>query len=76
MPSVVQKGVKFIVKVTGVETDDLKKARIVVYNTNGVVREILNDVKEENTMSLSAGEYIIVLTVHDGNNANCKVLVK
>ena len=76
MPSVVQKGVKFIVKVTGVEADDLKKARIVVYNTNGVVREILNDVKEENTMSLGAGEYIIVLTVHDGNNANCKVLVK
>ena len=75
-PNVVKKGEEFTVKVTGVAPDDLRNARIVVYRADGVVEKILDEVKEESSMQLRSGEFVIVLTVNDGKNANCKVLVK
>ena len=75
-PNVVKKSEEFTVKVTGVEPDDLPNARIVVYRADGVVEKILDEVKEETVMRMKAGEYVFVLTVNDGKNANCKVLVK
>ena len=75
-PNVVAKGTEFTVKVSGVEPDQLANARIVAYHANGVVEKILDEVEEQQTMRLKPGEYVIVLTVNDGKNANCKVLVK
>ncbi|MBR4813874.1 MAG: hypothetical protein IKZ67_00245, partial [Paludibacteraceae bacterium] len=75
-PNVVKKSEEFTVKVTGVEPDNLQNARIVVYRADGVVEKILDEVKEETVMRMRAGEFVIVLTVNDGKNANCKVLVK
>jgi hypothetical protein len=75
-PNVVAKGTEFTLKVSGVEPDELANARIVAYHANGVVEKILDEVEELQTMRLKPGEYVIVLTVNDGKNANCKVLVK
>ena len=75
-PNVVAKGTEFTVKVSGVAEEDLKDARIVVYRANGVVEKLLDEVELEKVMRLKSGEYVIVLTVNDGKNANCKVLVK
>ena len=72
----VKKSEEFTVKVTGVAPDNLRNARIVVYRADGVVEKILDEVKEESTMRLKSGEFVIVLTVNDGKNANCKVLVR
>ena len=75
-PNVVKKSEEFTVKVTGVAPDDLRNARIVVYRADGVVEKILDEVKEETVMRMKAGEFVFVLTINDGKNANCKVLVK
>ncbi len=75
-PNVVARNMDFTVKVSGVSPDDLPNARIVVYRADGVVERILNDVEQENVMHLNSCEYVIVLTVNNGNSANCKVLVK
>ena len=75
-PNVVEKSAEFTVSVTGVSDDDLANARIVVYKANGIIEKILNNVEANTAMRLGSGEYIIVLTVNDGKNANCKVLVK
>ena len=75
-PNVVARGTEFALKVSGVEPDQLANARIVAYHANGVVEKVLDEVEEEQTMRLKPGEYVIVLTVRDGKNANCKVLVK
>ncbi len=75
-PSIVEKSAEFTISVTGVSDDDLSNARIVVYRADGIVEKILNEVDSNTTMRLGSGEYIIVLTVNDGKNANCKVLVK
>ena len=75
-PNVVAKGTEFTLKVSGVAEEDLKDARIVVYRANGVVEKLLDEVELEKVMRLKSGEYVIVLTVNDGKNANCKVLVK
>ncbi|MEE1259514.1 MAG: leucine-rich repeat protein [Paludibacteraceae bacterium] len=75
-PSIVEKSAEFTISVTGVSDDDLSNARIVVYRADGIVEKILNEVDPNTTMRLGSGEYIIVLTVNDGKNANCKVLVK
>ena len=75
-PNVVKKSEEFTVKVTGVAPDDLQNAHIVVYRADGVVEKILDEVKEETVMRMRAGEFVFVLTVNDGKNANCKVLVK
>ena len=75
-PNVVTKGTEFTLKVSGVEPDQLTNARIVAFHANGVVEKVLDEVEAEQTMRLKPGEYVIVLTVHDGKNANCKVLVK
>jgi hypothetical protein len=75
-PNVVAKGTEFTLKVSGVEPDQLANARIVAYHANGVVEKILDEVEEQQTMRLKPGEYVVILTVNDGKNANCKVLVK
>ena len=75
-PNIVEKSAEFTVSVTGVSDDDLTNARIVVYRADGIVEKILNNVEVNTAMRLGSGEYIIVLTVNDGKNANCKVLVK
>ena len=76
-PSIANRGADFKVVVSGVAPEQLKYARIVVYRNDGVVANILDDVETENEMHLSAiGDYVIVLTVNDGKNANCKVLIK
>ncbi len=76
-PSIVNRGADFTVVVSGVEPEQLKNARIVVYRNDGVVVNILDDVETENEMRLAAiGDYVIILTVNDGKNANCKVLIK
>ena len=75
-PNVVARNVDFTLKVSGVAEEELKNARIVVYRANGVVEKLLNEVETESVMRLKSGEYVIVLTVNDGKNANCKVLVK
>ena len=75
-PNVVAMGAEFTLKVSGVEPDQLANARIVAFHANGVVEKVLDEVEEEQTMSLKPGEYVIVLTVRDGKNANCKVLIR
>ena len=75
-PNVVARGTDFTVKVSGVAEEELPNARVVVYRANGVVEKLIDEVELESTMRLKTGEYVIVLTVHDGKNANCKVLVK
>ncbi len=74
-PNVVVRGTEFSLKVSGVEPDELANARIVAFHANGVVEMVLEDVEAEQTMCLKSGEYVIVLTLRDGKNANCKVLV-
>ena len=75
-PNVVARNTDFTLTVTGVDEEELSHARIVVYRTDGVVEKIVDEVEAQSTMRLKAGEYVIVLTVRDGKNANCKVLVK
>ena len=75
-PNVVARNADFTVKVTGVAEDDLKNARIVVYRANGLVERVIDGVEREHVMSLNSGEYVIVLSVNSGKNANCKVLVR
>ncbi|MBO7636630.1 MAG: leucine-rich repeat protein [Paludibacteraceae bacterium] len=75
-PNIVDRGTDFIISVSGVDESHLKDARIVIYRSDGVVARIIDDVEMENEMHLGLGEYVIVLTVNDGKNANCKVLVK
>ncbi len=75
-PNVTERNADFTVTISGVEPDDLKKARIVVYRADGVIEKVIDEVEMESTMHLKSGEYVIVLTVNDGKNANCKVLVK
>ena len=75
-PNVTERNADFTVTISGVEPDDLKKARIVVYRADGVIEKVIDEVEMESTMHLKSGEYVIVLTVNDGKNTNCKVLVK
>ena len=75
-PNVVARNADFTVKVSGVSEDDLQWARIAVYRANGVIERVIDEVRTEHLLSLRSGEYVIVLTVKDGKNANCKVLVK
>ena len=76
-PGIVDRGKEFTLTITGVEANDLQNARIVVYRVDGTTEKILNKVEEQQTtMQLRSGDYVIVLTVNDGKNANCKVLVK
>ncbi|MBO4530832.1 MAG: leucine-rich repeat protein [Paludibacteraceae bacterium] len=75
-PNIVDRGTNFIISVSGVDESHLKDARIVIYRSDGVVARIIDEVEMENEMHLGLGEYVIVLTVSDGKNANCKVLVK
>ena len=75
-PNVVDRGTDFTISVSGVDDSHLKDARIVIYRSDGVVARIIDDVEVENEMRLGLGEYVIVLTVSDGKNANCKVLIK
>ncbi len=75
-PNIVDRGTDFIVSVSGVDDLHLKDARIVIYRSDGVVARIIDEVEVENEMHLGLGEYVIVLTVSDGKNANCKVLIK
>ena len=76
-PSIVDRGKEFTLTISGVDDNDLKNARIVVYRVDGTVEKILYNVEEQQTsMLLRPGDYVIVLTVNDGKNANCKVLVK
>ena len=73
-PNVVARNTDFTLTVTGVDEEELSHARIVVYRADGVVEKIVDEVEAQSTMRLKAGEYVIVLTVRDGKNANCKVL--
>ena len=76
-PSIVDRGKEFTLTITGVEANDLQNARIVVYRVDGTTEKIINKVDEQQTtMQLRSGDYVIVLTVNNGKNANCKVLVK
>ena len=76
-PSIVDRGKEFTLTITGVEANDLQNSRIVVYRVDGTTEKIINKVDEQQTtMQLRSGDYVIVLTVNDGKNANCKVLVK
>ncbi len=75
-PNVVDRGTDFTITVSGVDDSHLKDARIVIYRSDGVVARIIDEVEVENEMHLGLGEYVIVLTVNDGKNANCKVLIK
>ena len=75
-PNVTERNVDFTVTISGVEPDDLKDARIVVYRADGIIERVIDEVEMVSTMHLKTGEYVIVLTVNDGKNANCKVLVK
>ena len=75
-PNVVARNADFTMKVSGVAEEELKNARIVVYHANGVIESVIAEVEPERVMRLKSGEYVIVLTVSDGKNANCKVLVK
>ena len=75
-PNVTERTVDFTVTISGVEPDDLKDARIVVYRADGIIERVIDEVEMVSTMHLKTGEYVIVLTVNDGKNANCKVLVK
>ena len=76
-PGIVDRGKEFTLTITGVEANDLQNARIVVYRVDGTIEKILNNVEaQQSTMQLRSGDYVIVLTVNDGKNANCKVLVK
>ena len=75
-PNVVDRGTDFIISVSGVDDSHLKDARIVIYRSDGVVVRIIDEVEVENEMHLGLGEYVIVLTVSDGKNTNCKVLIK
>ena len=75
-PNVVARNADFTVKVSGVSEDDLQWARIAVYRANGVIERVIDEVRTEHLLNLRSGEYVIVLTVKDGKNANCKVLVK
>ncbi|MBP5456831.1 MAG: hypothetical protein J6Y37_10045, partial [Paludibacteraceae bacterium] len=70
-PNVVGMGADFTLKVSGVEPDQLAHARIVAYRIDGVVERVLDEVEETQAMRLKPGEYVIVLTVNDGKNANC-----
>ena len=75
-PSVVNRGAEFTLTVSGVEPEQMENARIVVYRNDGSVLRIHNKVEEEMTMNLWTGDYVLVLTLNDGKNAYCKVVVK
>ena len=75
-PALVDRGSDFVLTVSGVDSDEMENARIVVYRTDGTVMRVVDTVREENTMRLWSGDYVIMLTVNDGKVAYCKVLVK
>ena len=75
-PALVDRGADITVTVSGVDSEQMENARIVVFKSDGRVWRIHETVQEENHMNLWTGEYLLVLTVNDGKVANCKVVVK
>ena len=75
-PALVDRGSEFVLTVSGVDPEEMDDARLVVYRSDGMVMRIVDSVKEENTMNLWTGDYVIMLTVNDGKVAYCKVVVK
>ena len=64
------------ITINGLDNSQLENARLVVYHTNGTVEWMKKSVNKETMLTLPAGEYVVVLTVNDGKNINCKILVK
>ena len=68
---------EFTIQVYGLDKDQLKKAKLVVYSVDGVVMyKDLDGIDEKNKLSLPIGDYVAVVTVENGLSANCKILVK
>ena len=68
---------EFTIQVYGLDKDQLKKAKLVVYSVEGVVAyKDLDGIDEKNKLSLPIGDYVAVVTVENGLSANCKILVK
>jgi hypothetical protein len=67
---------KVTVTINGLDNSQLENARLVIYHTNGAVEWMKKPVSKETMLTLPAGEYVVVLTVNDGKNINCKILVK
>ena len=68
---------EFTIQVYGLNKDQLKKAKLVVYSVDGVVKyKDLDGIDEKNKLSLPIGDYVAVVTVENGLSANCKILVK
>ena len=75
VPAVANKD--FTIQVYGLDKDQLKKAKLVVYSVDGVVKyKDLDGIDEKNKLSLPIGDYVAVVTVENGLSANCKILVK
>ena len=64
------------VTIDGLDDSQLENARLVVYRTNGAVEWMKKPVDKVTLLTLPAGEYVSVLTVNNGKNINCKILVK
>jgi hypothetical protein len=75
-PNPARRHEKVIVTINGLDNSQLEDARLVVYHTNGTVEWTRKSVSKETMLTLPAGEYVVVLTVNDGKNINCKILVK
>ena len=75
-PALVNRASDFVLTVSGVAPDEMDRARLVIYRTDGTVMRVVDMVQEKNTMRLWPGEYVIMLTVNDGKVAYCKVVVR
>jgi hypothetical protein len=75
VPAVANKD--FTIQVQGLNQEQLRKAKLVIYSVDGVVKyKDLDGINEKNVLSLPIGDYIAVVTVENGLSANCKILVK
>ncbi|MBP5455447.1 MAG: leucine-rich repeat protein, partial [Paludibacteraceae bacterium] len=62
-PALVDRGADITVTVSGIDSEQMENARIVVFKSDGRVWRIHETVQEENHMNLWTGEYLLVLTV-------------
>ena len=75
-PNPADKNEKITITIKGLDESQMDNARLVIYRTNGTVAWMRKPVQKETSLALPVGEYVVVLTVNDGKNINCKLIIK
>ena len=65
----------FLIKVKGLNDNELKRARLFVYAENGEPVYATDNVQKDNKVKLPIGKYVAIVIVDNDKSANCKILV-